>query len=319
MLRAQMALKYGFTIVVAFVVAACGGSGSDESPTTGLLSLGVSDGPVHAAQKVCITFDEVELKSASMTTVIPLLPPRKVNLLDFQGSNAAPLLIDEEVAAGDYQWMRLGVDAVQGTMGGAGDTGGPGCDGNASYIIMDDGSLYNLYVPSSANSGLKLVSGFTVPANGSPDFTAEFDLARSITAPPGLSPDVVLKPVIRLVNNVEVGTLMGFVAAELATAEACEPSVFVFGDGITPNPIGIDGDPASTETDPNDPVATAMVNEQMNNDGSVEWNYTIGFMLPGNYEVAFTCDGMNFEPAGGIPALIEVNSTTIVDFELPPL
>ncbi|MDH4054159.1 MAG: DUF4382 domain-containing protein [Gammaproteobacteria bacterium] len=303
--------------VIAALVAACGGSGSDKTATTGFLSLGVSDSPVHSADKVCITFNEIELKSASETTVITLDPPRKVNLLSFQGANAAPLLIDEEVTAGDYQWMRLGVDAVRGTNGGIGDTGGDGCDGEASYIVMEDSSVYNLYVPSGANTGLKLVSGFTVPANGSPDFTAEFDLARSITAPPGLSPDVVLKPVIRLVNNVEVGTLTGVVATELATAEACEPSVYVFDDGVTPNPIGIDDDPGSTETDPNDTVATAMVNEQMNNDGSVEWNYTIGFMLPGNYEAAFTCDGETFEPADGKPALIEVNGTAEVNFEVP--
>jgi len=303
--------------VIAALVAACGGSGSDKTATTGFLSLGVSDSPIHSADKVCITFNEIELKSASETTVITLDPPRKVNLLSFQGANAAPLLIDEEVTAGDYQWMRLGVDAVRGTNGGIGDTGGDGCDGEASYIVMEDSSVYNLYVPSGANTGLKLVSGFTVPANGSPDFTAEFDLARSITAPPGLSPDVVLKPVIRLVNNVEVGTLTGVVATELATAEACEPSVYVFDDGVTPNPIGIDDDPGSTETDPNDTVATAMVDEQMNNDGSVEWNYTIGFMLPGNYEAAFTCDGETFEPADGKPALIEVNGTAEVNFEVP--
>lgn len=316
-----MNIKYGnaATAGVAIMLAACGGSGSDESTTTGLLSLGISDGPVHAAQKVCITFDEVELKSGPTTTIIALEPPRKINLLNFQGVNAAPLLIDEEVPSGNYQWMRLGVDAVQGTMGGAGDTGGTNCDGTASYIVMDDGRVFNLYVPSGANTGLKLVSGFTVPANGSPDFTAEFDLARSITAPPGLSPDVILKPVIRLVNNVEVGTLTGVVASALATAEACEPSVYVFDDGVTPNPIGIDGDPESTATDPDDPVATAMVNEQMNNNGSVVWNYTIGFMLPGNYEVAFTCDGETFEPTGGKPVLIQVNTTSVVDFPVPPL
>ncbi len=303
---------------IAVLLAACGGSGTDEMATTGFLSLGVSDGPIHSADKVCITFNEIELKSASETTVITLDPPRKVNLLSFQGANAAPLLVDEEVTAGDYQWMRLGVDAVRGTNGGIGDTGGDACDGEASYIVMEDSSVYNLYVPSGANTGLKLVSGFTVPANGSPDFTAEFDLARSITAPPGLSPDVLLKPVIRLVNNVEVGTLTGIVATELVTAEACEPSVYVFGDGVAPNPIGIDDDPESTETDPNDPVATAMVNEQMNNDGSVEWNYTIGFMLPGNYEAALTCDGETFEPADGKPVLIEINETAVVNFEVPP-
>ena len=311
---------FGVLAASAVVLAGCGGSGSGsgETATTGFLSLGVSDGPVHDAQKVCITFNEIELKSASERTIIALDPPRKVNLLDFQGANAAPLLIDEEVTAGDYQWMRLGIDAVRGTMGGAGDTGGMECDGDASYIVMEDESVHNLYVPSGAINGLKLVSGFTVPVNGSPDFTAEFDLGQSITAPPGLEPDVVLRPVVRLVNNVDVGTLTGIVDTGLATAEGCEPSVYVFDDGITPNPIGIDDDPQSTEIDPNDPVATAMVKEQTNNDGSVEWNYTVGFLLAGDYEAAFTCNGTDFEPVDGKPAAIFVNEITTVDFEPPP-
>lgn len=311
---------FGVLAASAVLLAGCGGSGSGsgETATTGFLSLGVSDGPIHDAQKVCITFDEIELKSGSETTIIALDPVRKINLLDFQGSDAAPLLIDEEVTAGNYQWLRLGIDAVRGSSGGAGDTGGVECDGNASYIVMEDESIHNLYVPSGANNGLKLVSGFTVPANGSPDFTAEFDLGQSVTAPPGLDPDVVLRPVIRLVNNLEVGTLTGVVATELATAEGCEPSVYVFNDGITPNPFGND-DPDSTEVDPNDPVATAVVHEQTNNDGSVTWNYEIGFLqAPVDYEAAFTCNGTDFEPVDGKPAPIAVNDITTVDFELTP-
>jgi len=279
---------FGVLAASAVVFAGCGGS--VETAATGFLSLGISDGPVHDATKVCITFNEIELKSASETTIITLDPARKVNLLDYQGANAAPLLIDEEVTAGSYEWMRLGIDAVRGSNGGAGETGD------------------NLYVPSGANTGLKLVGGFTVPANGSPNFTAEFDLARSITAPPGLDPDVVMRPVIRLVNNTDVGTLTGVVDTDLATADGCEPSVYVFADGVTPNPIGTD----------DDPVATAMVYEQTNNDGSVSWNYTIGFMLAGDYEAAFTCNGTDFEPVDGLPASIVANEITIVDFVPTP-
>jgi len=297
---------FGVLAASAVVFAGCGGS--VETAATGFLSLGISDGPVHDATKVCITLNEIELKSASETTIITLDPARKVNLLDYQGANAAPLLIDEEVTAGSYEWMRLGIDAVRGSNGGAGETGGVECDGGASYIVMEDGTVNNLYVPSGANTGLKLVGGFTVPANGSPNFTAEFDLARSITAPPGLDPDVVMRPVIRLVNNTDVGTLTGVVDTDLATADGCEPSVNVFADGVTLNPIGTD----------DDPVATAMVYEQTNNDGSVSWNYTIGFMLAGDYEAAFTCNGTDFEPVDGLPASIVANEITIVDFVPTP-
>jgi len=311
---------FGVLAASAVVLAGCGGSGSapSESTTTGFLSLGVSDGPLHDARKVCITFNEIELKSGSETKIIPLDPARKINLLEFQGTDIAPLLVDQEVTAGDYQWMRLGIDAVRGTLVNPGDITGTQCDGDASYIVMEDDRVFNLYVPSGAKNGLKLVSGFTIPAGGSPDFTAEFDLARSITAPPGLDPDVVLRPVIRLVNNVDVGSLAGVVDSGLAAADGCDPSVYVFKDNIKPNPIGIDDDPESTETDPNDPVATAMVNKQTNSDETETWNYSVGFLLPGDYEAAFTCNGTDFEPVDGLPALIVVNEIETVNFEVPP-
>jgi hypothetical protein len=316
----------GILAASAAVIAGCGGSGPEETGTTGFLSLGVSDGPIHDAKKVCVTFDTIELKSGSTNTLINLNDhggPQTINLLDFQGDQSSTIIGNIEVEAGEYQWMRLGIDAVMGGNGGSNDPGDENCADGASYMVMKDETVHNLYVPSSAQNGLKLVSGFTIPVNGSANFTAEWDLMRSITAPKGLSPDVVMKPVIRLVNNVEVGTLTGMVDSGLIVGvvndleEACAPSVYLFDDGVTPNPMGVDDDPESDVVDPDDAVATAIVSEQSNNDGSVTWNYTIGFLLEGSYEAAFTCFGTNFEPADGKEAIIEVNKTTTVDFEVP--
>ena len=114
-----------------------------------------------------------------------------------------------------------------------------------------------------------------------------------------------------MVNNNEVGTLTGQVANELAEAESCEPSVYVFDDGIVPNAIEDDVE------DADDPVATAIVAAQDQADGSVHWHYTIGFLLVGDYESAFTCDGETFEPADGSPASIAAGQVTTVDFAAP--
>ena len=299
-------------------LAGCGGSGSGEK--TGTISLGVSDGPVHDAYKVCVAFNEIEFKGAGDSIIETFEPVESINLLEFQGDNAAPLLFNYELPAGDYQWMRLGVDAVLGDNGGLGDPDltGPGCFGEKSYIVMKSESIHNLYVPSGAQSGLKLHGGFTVPVNGSANFTAEFDLMKSVTAPRGLDPDVVLRPTIRLVNNVEVGTLTGEITGDLAativatTEPACSPSVFVFDDGVTPNPIG--SDPVSDPDGLLDPIATAMVNEQLNDLQQTEYHYTVGFLLAGHYEVAFTCDGTTFEPVDGKPAEIIARQLTEVSF-----
>jgi len=305
-------LKYTLLPVVLVALAGCSSSGTDEE-ATGTLSLAVSDGPVHDAQKVCVAFDTIEFKIAGEgeepSEVVAVDPAETINLLDFQGKNAAPLLVDHELMAGNYSWLRLGVDAALDNNGGGGDTGGALCDGEGSYIVMSDGGVYNLYVPSGAETGLKLVSGFTVPANGSADFTVEFDLMKSITAPPGMSPNVILRPALRLVNNIDAGTLTGSVASALATAESCAPAVYVFDDGVTPNAID-DGETA----DPNDPVATAIVNETMAADGQMEYTYTVGFLLAGDYEAAFTCDGTTFEPMEGMGATITANGTTTLDF-----
>ena len=194
----------------------------------------------------------------------------------------------------------------------ASDTGDPDvCDGDASYIVMNDDSIYNLYVPSGENTGLKLVNGYTVPVNDQVSLTAEFDLGKSITAPPGQSPDVKLRPTIKLVDNNEVGTLTGQVANALVEAEACQPSVYVFNDGVMPN--GIEDD----VVDPDDPIATALVEAQDQDDGTVQWHYTIGFLLAGEYEAAFTCPGDHFEPANGKPVTIVTGELATVDFEAP--
>ena len=295
--------------ITSLLIAGCGSSGS-SGDGMGRISLGISDGPMHDATKVCIRFDEIELKGEGPSTTIALDPAETVNLLEFQGMNAAPILSAYETPAGNYPWIRLGVDAVRGTNGGLGDTGGADCDGEGSYIAMSDGSTYNLYIPSGAETGLKLVGGITVPVNGSADFTAEIDLMKSVATPDGLSPDVIFRPTIRLVNNVEAGHLTGMVHPDLVAPENCQPSVYVFDDGVTPNAID-EGD----VVDPEDPVATALVNERMNELEELEYHYTVGFLLPGEYEVAFTCDGETFTPEAGQPAPIEANMLTTVDFE----
>ena len=107
-------------------MAGCGGSGSEEAGTTGFLSLGVSDGPIHDAIKVCITFDSIELKSGSTNTLIDLTDedhsgPQTINLLDYQGAESSIILSSVVVDAGEYQWMRLGINAVMGGDGGNND------------------------------------------------------------------------------------------------------------------------------------------------------------------------------------------------------
>ena len=289
-------------------LVACGGSSSPGE--TGLLSLGVSDHPIHEIEKVCIAFNAIELKPVGDGPAqrINLPETTTVNLLDFQGMNAFPLLHEEEVDAGDYAWMRLIIDATEGSNGGAGDTDDPSvCDGEASYIVSDGGTRHNLFIPSFDQTGLKL-SGFTVPANGSVNFTVEWDLMRSITEPPSLHPDVILTPHIKLVDNSEVGALSGSVSERLVTSvESCTPAVYVFDNATAEESDIVAGED----------VASAIVSPIDENDATLGYGYEIGHLLVGSYEAAFSCDdGATFtDLVEGNPFDINVGKVTERNFE----
>jgi len=322
----------GLVCTLAFALAACSGSGSgveDQSQPpstgdTGFFNLSISDAPIKDAAKVCIRFDGVELKHADSDEreTIDFDQPEVVNLLANQGPNSHPIVTNVEVPAGAYEWIRLKVQAERGLGGGANDADPTSelCDDATenSYLVRDSGPLHNLFIPSGSQRGLQLIKDIIIPANRTGEYTAEWDLGKSFNGPPGLLPDVMMKPVVKLVANNEVGTLVGQVADELVELESCDaefaPSVYVFDDGIEPNPFD---DPFAED----DAVATGLVELQDQDDGSVQWRYSIGFLLAGNYEVAFTCNGNDFIPLAGKPAEIFVNEVTTVDFlaeDAPP-
>jgi len=55
--------------------------------------------------------------------------------------------------------------------------------------------IFRVVIPSGAETGLKLIQGFTMPVGGVADFTVDFVLAKSIIAPPGRLPGYMLKPI----------------------------------------------------------------------------------------------------------------------------
>lgn len=331
----------GLVGILALALAACGGSSSgveeqaelssqsqpqtQTQPTpptssggdTGFLNLSISDAPIKDATKVCIRFDGVELKHANSDdrVTIDFDEPKVINLLAYQGSDSHPIVTGAEVPAGEYEWIRLQVQAERGLSGGAndGDPASDACDEQTenSYLVRSAGELFNLYIPSGSQRGLQLIKDIIIPVNRTGDYTAEWDILKSFNGPPGQRPDVMMKPVVKLVANNEVGTLMGQVDDALITLESCDaefaPSVYVFDDGVEPNPFD---DPFAED----DAVATGLVAQEMQEDGSMPWRYTIGFLLAGEYEVAYTCNGTDFIPLAGKPASIFVEEVTTVDF-----
>ena len=261
---------------VLFALAGCSG-GSEDAPGEGRFDLSVTDAPVDDASSVVVQFRSVAIKreGEAVEVVRDLSPsPRQLDLLEYQQGRAALLLDGVTLPAGRYEWIRLIVDNEPNV--------------RDSYIILTNGRECELRVPSGAESGLKLNRGFELPANGRTALTIDFDLRKSIHAPPGTrgsAPDCtqayLMRPTLRVVDDANVGAIAGTIDSALV-AEDCLPKVYVFsGSGVTPDDL----EEAAVAGDL-DPLLVAGVTVE---NGSTSYRYHAAFLTPGPYTVAFTC------------------------------
>lgn len=286
-------------LLLTATLAACNGSSSGGD---GALSLAVADTPIDSATHVNVVFTGVEVQPAtSMGGSVQRLEfdfstPKTVDLLDEQQGKSATLLDGVSLPAGDYAWIRLKIDAGQ------------------SSITLIDGSVHPLTIPSGDQTGLKLVSGFTVAAGDTTAFTVDFNLRQSVVLASG---SYMLKPALRLVNTLQVGTLAGSVdntvsIGSLAISDpTCGPAVYIYsGSNVTPVDINT--------TSSTQPIATATLTL---NSTTGKYDYSEGFLHAGDYTVALVCaakddptlaDSLSFSAAKD--ATVTANTTTTVNF-----
>ncbi|MFA7822766.1 DUF4382 domain-containing protein [Aeromonas dhakensis] len=291
------------------LLTACGGGGGDNSsqPPQAQLSLAFSDAPVDAVSKVCIAVSNISIHpvagteqswtTASFLTsaqddgctpsgeTIPLDSAGRplftyIDLLSYQGSASRPLLASQNVVPGNYSQMRLRV--LDGR-----EVANQFLDGTPySYVKQDDGVIKPLEVPSSE---LKL-DAFTIAANGLSAFTTEFDLRQSMVLP-GHEQYYKLKPRgVRLVNNTQVATVKGTVAAGLCGGQLTDKAFVYFYDEL--RPVGDDAYPDMADSD-NGFYASAPVLPQTGGG----FGYELGFVNLGSYDLVLVCNGDEDDPA----------------------
>jgi hypothetical protein len=274
-------------------LSACGSG--DQGSADGQVSLSITDAPIDGATSVVVQFSGVAFKreGAAAEIVENLAPsPRQLDLLQYQEGRAALLLDGVILPAGKYEWIRLIVDNESSV--------------RDSYLVQATGEECELRVPSGAESGLKLNRGFTLPADGSIALTIDFDLRKSVHAPPGQNgeaPDCsqgyLLRPTLRIVDDANVGAIVGMVDSSLVT-EDCLPKVYVFsGNNVLPRDI--DGD--SSSVGPEVVAGVAIEN------GSIAYDYHAAFLTPGAYTVAFTCGDDDPALADSLSFLVPQNVT----------
>lgn len=264
-------LRQAAAALLPLMLLGCGGG--DDGDPSGRLDLAVTDAPVDGATEVVVEFTGVELQRSGggERLQFDFAAPRQIDLLALTGTDSTLLLDDALVPAGQYEFIRLKVNSSR--------------TEPDSFIRLDDGSVHPLFIPSGAESGLKLNGAFVIGAGSTSDFTVDFDLRKSVHEPQNAQDAYFLRPTLRVVNNLVVGSIGGTVTAALATAAGCSPAVYVF-PGTAVAPDDVDG------ADP-EPLDSALVEL---NTTSGNYEYVVGFLPAGPYTVAYTCDAAADDP-----------------------
>lgn len=276
MMSSTRAASLATLVLGAVALTGCGG-GSEFAP--GSVNVSLTDAPVDGAAQVVVAFTGIDLqRSDGQLVSLDFGATKSIDLIQLQNGVTGSLTQGAAVAAGNYDWMRLKVLATKDTQG-------------QSYIKLLTGEQYPLWIPSGAETGLKLVRPFTVAQGSITRLIIDFDLRKSVTAPPGQDPNYVLRPALRLMDELQVGKitanvdLAALTAAQLGVGAAvsnCKAGLYLFA-GAAATPDDQDAD-TSDAPDPilYQPVAYDGVNTAV--------PVTIPFVEVGSYTLAATCN-----------------------------
>jgi hypothetical protein len=297
--------------LTAVWLSACGGGGGDN---VGTLNIAVTDASVDNVTEVWVQFDAVTLKPANgPQQYYQYDTPKDINLKALTNGKFE-LLLDEQVPAGEYIWIKLHVNAEENI--------------RDSYVIEDGGAEIELSIPPDR---LKLGNHFTVITGGFTAVVFDWNLRMGLTNPVG-QPGYKLQPSLRITDMTEYGNIAGSVDPALLppTNTSCT-SDMNSGDGnVVYVYEGFDVIPDDVDNNTPNPLTTADV--RLNIDTGKQ-EYMAPFLAPGEYTVAFTCQGnmdtmpdpddvmldvddlIEFTP--GMNAEVKDGLTTVADFEAP--
>jgi hypothetical protein len=291
----MVAFRTCVIVVLTTLVLGCGGSsGSDSGPTTGTLTIGLTDAPVDLVDKVHVKFSGITLKPQNGPALeFAMKSDEGVDLLTLQDGSVFPMLESETVDAGRYNWIELHVNAeIDETID--------------SYVMTENGEMIELEVPSGT---VRLVSGFVVTAGKNNEVVLDWDVRKGLTDPVGKD-YYTLTPALRLIDMTQYGSLSGTVADALIMDESCTSDaegdgnlVYVYkGSDVTADDLGSFGEP----------VTTAPVSSNPEKAGA--YTYIVHFLDPGEYTVAFTCQGLDDDPATDAGSGEGVEAVPSIDF-----
>ncbi|WP_282143024.1 DUF4382 domain-containing protein [Cellulophaga baltica] len=276
-----MKLKLVFTSILSmiFLLFGCSDNNDTANGGTGTLSIQLTDAPflydmvaeanvtifkIDARYKGAVETDSLLADGNSFITLSEEEVP--INLLELT-NGITENLVNLEVPAGTYDLVRVYVKGVN--------------------VILNDGTVYDLNVPSGEQTGIKVFiqPGLVVQGGLSSDLLLDFDVSKSFVAKGGRNnlSGFNFKPVIKASNLATAGTLKGLVT----TTE----------DNIS---VGLEGAQVSV-------IVADTINTTTFSD--IDGRFVIMGLQEGSYDLLVALEGYTSERKEGI-AIVASNNTT---------
>jgi len=253
-----------------------GGRGDVEDAITdlyykpGTITVSITDAVIDSAQEVWVQFTGVTIQPSNGEAInFTFKNVKNINLLSLQGTLSTELIDNEVIPPGNYDSIRLHVNAS--------------IDSNLdSYIKLDDGSEHELSIPSGSQTGLKINSSFELTTTEELNLMIDFDLRKSVVLSAG---KYKLRPTLRMINLDNTNNVTGSINQSLLTADNCSDTNPVTGNSVYLFE-GTDVDADDIDNKNPEPITSASV--ELNSSTGL-YEYIIGFVPSGDYTLAFTC------------------------------
>jgi Domain of unknown function (DUF4382) len=291
----RLILRSVAMLCILFLVASCGGGSS--TPTVNIY---VADAPIDNASNIVITLTEVDVTGDNGTQYFPFPIPTPLDFYSLQGG-LSRFLIRLGLPDGHYTSITLHFEANPGTQ--------------QSYIaFFGDSKIYPLVIPYGQPTKFTMPVNFIVFQSISASYTIDLNLRSSILPDPNNPYQYILQPVLYPINNADAGSITGTVASTLVPS-GCYPTIYIYSGKVTPTDVNVYA-PAGTVQ----PISSALVGL---NATTGLYNFTVAWLPPGNYTVAFTCQANEDEPTTTdnilfspvISAAVSAQQTTFVSLQ----
>jgi len=287
--------------ILLTALAGCGGNGGGGGgESTGRMNLFLTDArsAFENVTAVYVEFTGITLKPQNGSEIFFDFSsdPKSIELIHLNGGVVTPLLADQELPPGRYNWIGLHVNArFDGTFDSYAALGDP-MDSNWVELQVPNTSQN----PNSDQPDIRLVSGFTVMAGNTTDIVIDWDLRQALVDPqsatiPGSGgySGYFLRPALRVTDMAAFATLFGTVnEALLSTPADAQP-----GDPVCTNDlendtgsavyvyVGQPAQPGDMGSEESGPLVTATVSKNQD----MIYTFEAHFLPVGEYTAALTC------------------------------